>query len=389
MRVLYFDCFSGICGDMALGALVDAGLPLATLQSELAKLKLPGFGIRAERVVKSGFAGTRVHVDTAHDHTHRGLSDIVRIIDGSDMEAEVKSLSTQAFTRLAEAEARVHNKPVDAIYFHEVGALDAIVDIVGAMVGIRQLGIDAVYSSRVHVGSGFVRAAHGEIPVPAPGTLALLEGVPIYSRGIEAELATPTGAAILTTLARGFGDLPLMTVERVGYGVGGHELPIPNMLRVIIGVMETGGYEHDTVVLLETNLDDMNPEHFEYVAERLRAQRALEVYFTPVIMKKSRPATMLSVLAQESNVDSILAILFAETTTLGVRVQRVERRKLAREVRTVRTRFGDIRVKIARHNDKITNIAPEYDDCARIASSLTIPLKDVYDEARRAAQEQG
>ena len=373
---------------MVLGALIDAGLPLETLQGELAKLKLPGFAVRAEKVVKNGFAGTRVFVDTVPEHAHRGLSDIVAIIERSELEDDIKRLGKAAFTRLAEAEAKVHSKPIDQIHFHEVGALDAIVDIVGAMIGIRRLGVDAVYSSRVHVGSGFIRAAHGEIPVPAPGTLALLEGVPIYSRGIEAELTTPTGAAILTTLARAYGDLPLMAVEHVGYGVGGHELPIPNMLRVVIGEMESGRYELDTVLLLETNLDDMNPEHFAYVADRLYAGGALDVYFTPIMMKKSRPATMLSVIAQERDVDSMLSILFTETTTLGVRLQRVERRKVAREMVIVQTRFGELHVKVARHGGKITNIAPEYDDCARIAAELNIPLKDIYDEVRRAAREQ-
>jgi len=385
VRILYFDCFAGISGDMILGALVDAGLSLEQLQAEMAKLKLSGFSIGAEKTMKNGFSGTRVQVDAPEGHVHRGLSDITEIIDRSDLNEKIKKQSKAAFTRLAEVEAGIHHKGINEIHFHEVGALDAIVDIVGAITGVHLLDIDAVHSSKVHLGTGFVKAAHGQIPVPAPATLALLKGVPTYSRGIENELTTPTGAAILTTLATSFGDMPPMTVEKIGYGVGGRDLPIPNMLRVCIGTADNDQYESDTVLLIETNLDNMNPEHFEYVTDRLRADGALDVYMTPIIMKKSRPATMLSVLVPPAVSDKILSIIFDETTTLGVRIQRIARKKLTREFITVQTKFGEVQVKIGKLGKEIKNIAAEYDDCKKIAAEQGIPIKDVYDEIKRAA----
>ncbi len=385
MKILYFDCFAGISGDMVLGALVDAGLKPTDLKAELAKLSLTGWDIRAEKVMKNALSAIRLHVETAEGHVHRGLSDITRIIDNSGLDDKIKKQSKDAFTQLAEVEAAIHNKSVDEIHFHEVGALDAIIDIVGSMTGIHLLGIDKVFSSRVHVGTGFVKAAHGEIPLPAPATMALLRDVPVYSTGIEAELTTPTGAAILTTLAEEYGPLPSMKVESIGYGAGGRDLPIPNLLRVCLGTAEAERYDEDTVQLIETNIDNMNPEFFEFVSERLFTAGALDVWTAPIIMKKSRPAVTLSVLAEENDTAKITDIIFTETTTLGVRSRRVRRQKLQRESIVVPTKYGEIRVKIGKLGDEIKNIAPEYDDCKKAADGHSIPLKDVYDEARRAA----
>jgi uncharacterized protein (TIGR00299 family) protein len=384
MKILYFDCFAGISGDMVLGALVDAGLPVDDLKIELAKLNLSGWDIRAEKVMKNALSATRLHVETAEGHVHRGLSDIARIIDNSGLDDKIKKQSKDAFTRLAAVEASIHNKSVDEIHFHEVGALDAIIDIVGAMIGIHLLGINKVCSSPVHLGTGFVKAAHGKIPVPAPATLALLRDVPVFSDGIEAELTTPTGAAILTTLAGKFGPLPSMKVESIGYGAGSRDLPIPNLLRVCLGTAETEQYDEDTIQLIETNIDNMNPEFFEFVSERLFAAGALDVWTIPITMKKSRPAVLLSALAEKKDSDKITEIIFTETTTLGVRIREVQRKKLQRESVVVKTKYGDIRIKIGKLGDEIKNIAPEYDDCKKAAHQLGIPLKDIYDEARRA-----
>lgn len=365
MNILYFDCFAGISGDMVLGALVDAGVSPDDLRTELAKLHVPGWEIRAERVMKKAISATRLHVETSEGHVHRGLSDIAKIIRDSDLDEHIKNRSIEAFTRLAEVEAAIHNKTVEQIHFHEVGALDAIIDIVGAMIGVHLLGIDKVISSPVHVGTGFVKAAHGEIPVPAPATVALLKGVPIFSRGIEAELATPTGAAILTTLAQEYGPLPSMNITTIGYGAGSRDLPIPNLLRVYRGTAEAGACETDSVQLIETNIDNMNPEFYAHVIERLFTAGALDVWTTPIIMKKSRPAATLSVLVSPADAAKLTDIILTETTTLGVRTREVRRTKLAREVVAVPTKYGDIRVKIGRLGGEIKNIAPEYDDCKK------------------------
>jgi len=387
MKILYFDCFAGIAGDMILGALVDAGLSLDKLRHELGKLHLDGWEISAEKVMKKALSATRLHVETTEAHVHRGLPDITRIISGSILNEQIKKRSITAFARLADVEAAIHNKSVEEIHFHEVGALDAIIDIVGAMIGIHLLGIDRVISSPVHLGTGVVKSAHGELPVPAPATLALLQGVPVYSRGIEAELTTPTGAAILTTLTDEFGPLPLMEVKLIGYGAGSRDLPLPNLLRVCLGTAVAGGYDEDTVRLIETNIDNMNPEFFEYVFERLFAAGALDVWTTPITMKKSRPAAMLSVLAAGTDSAKLTDIILSETTTLGVRTQQVERTKLERESRIVPTRYGNIRVKIGKLGPVIKNISPEYDDCKKAAADHRVPLKDLYDEVRRAAQD--
>ena len=388
MKTLFFDCFSGISGDMILGALIDAGLDIKELESELAKLNVPGYAISAEKTVRNGITGTKFSVNVSDkEQGHRHLKDILGIIDGSTLDDEVKELSKQTFTRLAEVEAGIHGESIESVHFHEVGGLDSIVDIIGAFIGIKKLGIEAVYASKVHLGTGFVNSQHGKIPVPAPATLAMLKGVPVYSIGIRSELTTPTGAAILVTIARAFGDMPQMNVEQIGYGAGSRELEIPNLLRAYIGETESSSYISENLVLIETNIDDMNPQIFDHVSNLLFEKGSLDVFMTPIQMKKNRPATMLSVLTSPEKLDDALSTIFAETTTLGVRINRLERVCLDREFLSVETDYGPIKVKVSRSGDRVLNIAPEYEECRAAALKQGVPLKDVYDEAKRAARE--
>jgi len=384
--IAYLDCFSGISGDMLLGALVDVGLAVEDLRTDLAKLPLEGYEVTAERVVKGGLAGTQVSVKTKREHGHRGLSDIVEIINGSTLPPEVTVRARRVFERLAEAEARVHGRSVEEVHFHEVGAVDAIVDIVGACCGLHRLGLETVYASALPLGGGWVESAHGRLPVPAPATVELLHGVPAYGGPVEAELVTPTGAAIVTTIASKFGPMPSMTVRATGWGAGQRELPHPNLLRVFLGEPTTQPLEQQ-LSLIETNLDNMNPELLGHTMERLLEAGALDVFYTPIMMKKSRPATLVSVLAEPSLVSVLSEVLFRETTTLGIRVTEVSRRCLEREWREVETEWGIVRVKIGRLNGEIVNIAPEYEDCARLARENDVPAKVVHEAARAAAGE--
>ncbi len=388
MKLAYFDCFAGVSGDMILGALVDAGVALGDLKTELDKLKLDGFDLTAKKVVKNGITGTHVEVITEESHAHRHLKDIEEIIDQSDLALDLKDKSKRVFQTLAKAEAKVHNTTPDKIHFHEVGALDAIVDIVGSVIGLSLLGTDIVVASRIHVGTGFVECQHGKIPVPAPATIEILKGAPLFSTGIEAELTTPTGAAILKTLAKGFGPLPAMNVDCTGYGAGSRDLEIPNLLRLVVGTAIGSAYLTDQVILIETNVDDMNPEILGYVTERVMEHGALDVWLTPINMKKNRIGAKLSVLASVADADSLVDIVFAETTTLGVRMQPMERRKLAREVRIVHTRYGDIKTKVSLSDGKVRHASPEYEDCKAVARREGVPLMEVYEEVRRAASEQ-
>ena len=390
MRVAYFDCFSGISGNMILGALLDAGLELEALKEGLAELGLSGYEIEARRVLKRYIAGTLVDVKIQEEGVERHLGDILDILEESSLPGEIKETCGKIFAKLAEAEARVHGLDVEDIHFHEVGGLDAIVDVVGSVVGLALLGVEEVYSSAVHLGTGFVECAHGRLPVPAPATLALVKGAPTYGRDIEAELTTPTGAAIITTLAKEFGRAPLMAVEAIGYGAGHRNLPIPNLLRISIGEAvksKERGYEEDVVTVVEANSDDMNPELYEHVMGKLFEKGALDVFFTPIQMKKNRPAVKLSALVRENELAGVLDAFFEETTTLGVRLYEASRKKLARESIAVDTKYGKIVIKVGKLRDVVRNISPEYEDCRRIASQLDIPLKEVYEETRRAARE--
>ena len=385
MRIAYFDCYSGVCGSMIIGALLDAGLELEWLRDELAKLGVSGYRLRAEKTEKCGISGTEFHVDTDEDVPHRSAAELLRIVDESDLDSDVKESTAAILTAVAQTEAKIHNRSMEEIHLHEVAGIDSIVDVVGSVLGVKKLGIETVYASRIHVGTGFVRCAHGTLPVPAPATLALLQGIPVYSTGIEMELATPTGVAILKILARSFGPFPAMQVDRTGYGAGGRDLEIPNLLRVTLGQSDNRSFERDEVVLVETNLDDMNPELFGHVSDLLWRRGALDVTMTPIYMKKSRPGTLLSVLATPDRTEEIISTLAAETTTLGMRIGRVERRKLARASIDVETKWGKVRVKVSRVGDRVANAAPEYEDCRRIALEHGIPLKDVYDEVKSVA----
>jgi pyridinium-3,5-bisthiocarboxylic acid mononucleotide nickel chelatase len=382
--IAYFDCFSGISGDMTLGALVDGGLPIEVLRSELAKLGLPGYTLSGEKVQRSGLAATKVHVvlDEKEQPT-RHLADISRIINGSSLSSTVKQKSLSIFQRLAEVEAKVHGTTPEKVHFHEVGAVDALVDIVGSVIGIEHLGITEIISSPLNVGSGTVHTSHGKLPVPAPATAELLKGIPLYSSSITFELTTPTGAAIISTLASFFGPLPQMSMDRIAYGAGNKDLPgRPNVLRIMLGKTDPL-YADDTATVIETNIDDMSPQIYDHLIRTLMAQGALDVYLTPIIMKKSRPAVLLSVLTDTAHRDVLLNTIFRETTSIGIRIHEVGRRKLDREVRTVDTRYGKVRIKISRRGSEVLTVTPEYDDCRRIAEEMQVPLRTVLEEAKK------
>jgi uncharacterized protein (TIGR00299 family) protein len=389
MKIAYFDCFAGVSGDMILGALVDAGLELDLLQEELGKLRLDGFRLEAKKVKRCSLTGTKVEVIIEHhQHSHRHLSHILEMINGSSLPAQVQEDCRSIFNHLAEAEAKVHGTSVEHVHFHEVGALDSIVDIVGAAIGLHHLKLDKIYSSPLHLGSGFVMAEHGKLPVPAPGTAELIKGVPTYSTEVEGELTTPTGAAIITTMAKQFGPMPAMRIEKVGYGAGTKEFPsLPNLLRLLLGEKEEG-LEEDTISILESNIDDMNPQFFEVLFERLFQAGALDVYLTPIFMKKSRPATKLTVLCPPEKVDDCNQIVFEETTTFGVRISQAMRKKLFREIKEIKTRYGLVRIKVGRMGDRITDLCPEYEDCKALAKSQKLSVKEIYQEAQRAAYQQ-
>ena len=387
MKIAYFDCFSGVSGDMILGALIDVGLDVGELESELDKLGIPGYKIKAEKTARGSISGTKFGLSVVEQDVERTLAGIFEIVDRSDLDDDVKELSKKTFGELARVEAAIHGKGIEEIHFHEVGGLDSIIDVIGSLIGIKKLGIETTYSSRIHVGTGLLECQHGVLPVPAPATLALLKGIPIYSRGIEVELATPTGVCILKTLSRSFGTMPAITVEKVGYGAGSRELEIPNLLRVCVGESNEREYEKDEVIIIETNIDNVNPELLAYASEMLLKQGVLDVFMTPIFMKKNRPGTMLSVLTTEDKLDEVLSTIFAEIATLGVRIHRLERKKLSREIVSINTRFGATKVKIGKIGNHIKNIAPEYEACREIAVTWGIPLKDVYDEVKEAARE--
>ncbi|MCU0571412.1 MAG: nickel pincer cofactor biosynthesis protein LarC [Syntrophobacteraceae bacterium] len=392
MRTAYFDCFSGASGDMILGAMLDAGLDLETLRCELAKLPIHDFSIEVQPVNRAGIGGSLATVvcGESHHHAHRHLRDLEAIVQGSGLAPVIQEKCLSIFRRLAESEARVHRTSVDAVHFHEVGALDTIVDVVGAVAGLELLGIERICCSPLNVGGGTVRCAHGELPVPAPATAELTKGIPVYSSGLRAELLTPTGAAILTSLAIDFGPLPTMVVERIGYGAGRKELPVPNLLRLLIGESQPGmaGLEHDSVAFLEANIDDMNPELYDFVMERLFGAGALDVTLTPVQMKKNRPATLISAMCPVYKKEDCIQVLLCETTTIGVRWSLSHRLKARREIHEVRTSYGVVRCKVAWGPGEMLNVAPEYEDCVRLARETKIPLKRIMEEARHLAQQE-
>jgi uncharacterized protein (TIGR00299 family) protein len=390
MRTLYFDCFAGISGDMTLGALVAAGASARELKERLALLDLPGYEIEFEKVDRSGIGATRAIVKlTREEHHHRHLSDIRRIIEGSRLGDAIKERALKIFGRLAEAEARVHDVPVENIHFHEVGAVDAIVDVVGACVGFELLGVERFAASALHVGSGTVEMAHGRFPVPPPAVAELLRGAPVYSTDIRGELVTPTGAAILATLCESFGRLPPMRVEATGYGAGTREYEnFPNVLRVMVGeAVERAGAADEELLMLETNVDDVSPQVLGHLLERAFECGALDCFYTQAQMKKNRPGVLVSVLCRPSEREALLELLFDETPTLGVRSYAVSRRALEREAVTVETEFGTIAVKVGRHKGRVVSATPEYEQCREAARARGVPLRVVQDAARAAFNE--
>jgi uncharacterized protein (TIGR00299 family) protein len=437
MRIAYLECFSGISGDMFLGALVDAGVSPRLLAETVSALNL-GAKLEISRVMRSGISATKVdvwvdgakdvpreeywakqkvsaadaahkpdhrhahqhdhshehsHVGTQGQHSHRGLSEIRKIIAAAEISESAKKTAIGMFEALGAAEAKIHDASIESVHFHEVGAVDAMVDIVCAAVGSEALGVDEIVCSTLNVGGGTVQCAHGTFPVPAPATVELLKDAPVYSSGVQAELVTPTGAAIVKTLARRFAAFPEMKIEKSGYGAGSREFPgHPNVLRLVIGegaAKPEAKTNSETITILEANLDDLNPQVFGYVMDRLLEEGALDVFGMPVQMKKNRPGTLLTVLCKPENTSKLAHLIFAETTTLGVRRREEVRQTLARRWEKVRTQWGEVRIKIASMNGTITNYAPEYEDCRRIAGEHHVPLKTVMQEATRIYLLQG
>jgi uncharacterized protein (TIGR00299 family) protein len=389
VKLLYFDCFSGAAGDMILGALLDAGLPFDTLREAIGPLLPSGADLAVDHVLKSGVSATKFRVIGAnatvrseshrHDHHHHHtLAGIHGLIDKSRLSAAAKQRANVLFDRLAETEAAIHQMPVEQVHLHEVGALDSIVDIVGCVFGLDWFRADRIVSSPLNVGGGTVQCAHGVMPVPAPATLRLLQGVPVYSSGHEVELVTPTGALLVSGYADRFGPMPAMTVQVSGYGAGDRDLAgRPNVLRLVIGEGSVDALI-EPLLVLECEIDDMNPQLFGALMDRLQTAGALDVFFTPVQMKKNRPGTLITVLAPPDRREALGSIIFRETTTIGLRWHTAERERLEREVVQVQTPHGSARVKLARRAGAVINAAPEFDDCARLASAAGISVKDAH-----------
>jgi len=397
-RVIYFDCFSGISGDMTLGALIDAGLPLDDLRAALGSLALGDVEVRAQRVLRAGVSATKFSVhEHGHDanehghnhaahHPHRHLAKIFTMIDTSSLSPAARDRAKAMFQRLGEAEAAIHQMPVEKVHLHEVGALDSIIDIVGTVFAMEWAGADRIVCSPLNVGGGMVNSAHGVFPVPAPATLALLGSAPIYSGEIQKEMVTPTGALIATSYATSFGPIPQMTIERVGYGAGERDNPsTPNVLRVLIGEASAAAVGH-RVSVIECEIDDMNPQIFGAAMERLYAAGALEVFYVAVQMKKNRPGTLLTVVAPPEKRAALADVIFRETTTIGIRHSEVERECLRREIVSVETPLGAVRFKIAYRDGRVINAIPEFDDCARLAAAHNVSVKEVQAVALRAYQ---
>jgi hypothetical protein len=428
MRTLYFDCFSGVSGDMLLGALLDLGLPLEDLRRALGSLAIDGYEVSVDRVMRGGIAAAKFRVARAsspggpgssggvpgaaaapgcrdpghpdhhhhhhpdhdhhhehpHDHGHRTLDEIVALIDRSALPPRGRARAIELFRRLAEVEAGIHQMPVERVHLHEVGALDSIVDIVGGVFALDWFAADRIVSSPLNVGSGTVKTAHGILPVPAPATAQLLTGVPIYASGPAMELVTPTGALLVTAFATEYGPLPAMRVDRIGYGAGDRDPEKrANVLRVFLG--ESEGRAHlETVVVIECEIDDMTPQNFGAALERLQAAGALDVYYTPIQMKKNRPGVLVTVLATPASRDALAGVLFRETTTIGLRYQEMARECLDREFLAVETPLGPIRFKIARRHGQVLNASPEFEDCLRLSREHQVPLKDVQALATKA-----
>ena len=392
MKVAYFDCFAGVSGDMIAGALLELGLPLALLEERLAQVGLDGYEVSAGRTQKNHIGATKFDVGVTAPEAARAFNEVRELIETSGLAETAKFDVLAIFARIAVAEAKVHGITLDEVHFHEVGATDAIIDVIAAVTGLDYLGIEKVYASPIATGTGTVVTAHGVLPVPAPATLEILSGIPIYGTQIRAELATPTGAAILAHYATFVAEMPVMRPEKTGYGAGTRDLEIPNVLRVIVGEVSAESAEgfagNEAAVLIETNIDDISAEFISYTMERLLAQGALDVWLTPIQMKKNRPGVMLSALVAVSLQQAAIDTILSETGTLGVRVSKHTRVVAERELLEVETAFGGVSVKIGRHNGRVTSIAPEFDDCRAAAQAHTVPLKEIFAAAMEAARNQ-
>lgn len=383
MAVVYLDCFSGVSGNMLLGGLLDLGLPEEQLRSMLAKLPVGGYEFLCKRVEKHGISAMYVDVKVTKRQHHRHLPDILNIIETSGLPQAVKETASAIFLRLAVAEAKVHNTTMEDIHFHEVGAVDAIVDVVGTAFGLYELGIDTLYASKLHAGAGFVKCDHGLMPVPAPATAELLHGIPWYGGDIKRELVTPTGAAIVSVLSKGFGLIPEGFVsQKIGYGAGTWDLEIPNVLRMLWGNIQAAKKE---LLVIESNIDDMNPQDYAVAMDKLFAAGALDVWLTPVVMKKGRPANTLSVLAASTALDAVARVVLLETTSIGIRFHAVERIIADRSEIMVTTPWGSVKVKISRHEGRVCQITPEYEDCLRLSLASDEPVRIVRQAALAAA----
>ncbi|MBU4175742.1 MAG: nickel pincer cofactor biosynthesis protein LarC [Actinobacteria bacterium] len=388
MTLAYFDCFSGISGDMILGAMVDLGLDLSDLTGALKSLDLEEFHLEVREVASYGLRATKVVITVPESILVRTLNNIRDLIENSPLPNTVKAKSLEIFMRLARAESVVHGKPIDQVHFHEVGAVDSILDIVGAAYGFEALGFTEVLSSPLPLGHGMMKTQHGSIPVPVPAVLELLEGTPTYSSGIPTETVTPTGAAVIKSLATSFGNAPPMVLEKIGYGAGTKDLGVPNLLRIVTG---EPGYllaeSEELACQISTNIDDMNPEFYDYVIERLLGAGAHDVWLTPIQMKKTRPGTIITVLCSPGNAGAFKKILLEETSTFGLRTVSVMKKAIDREVITVDTAWGPVSVKVGRDGNRVTSVSPEFSDCAQIAGEHGVPIKEVFQEAQSLARQ--
>jgi len=379
MKLAYLDCFSGISGDMFLGALIDAGLSFEVLKKTLSTLPLDGYNLEINREKRNGLFGTQfvVRLET-REQGDRGLREIKKIINGGDLSKNVKDKSIEIFESIGREEGNIHNHPLDQVHFHEVGAIDSIIDIVGTVFGIEFLDINSIFASSLPLGSGFVETRHGRIPIPSPATIALLKGIPVYDSGLKHELVTPTGAALVKGLADSFGSLPSMMVDRVGYGVGSRDLPDrPNLLRIIMGREQTQ-QQVETVIMLEANLDDTYPEWLGYLMDRLFQAGALDVVFSPIQMKKNRPGTQIQVMGRPEQMDNLMNILFRESTTLGIRFRYTQRKILKRSQIEIESPWGKMWVKKIMNPDGSSVFQPEYEACRKIAEEKNLPIKEIY-----------
>ena len=384
MKLLYLDCNSGISGDMILGSLLDSGLDIESMRKELAKLPLRDYSISAKKILRNGISSTKFNVEFKDNHPERHIKEIFGIIGKSKLDDKIKETSKRIFSKIADAESKIHNVPREKIHFHEIGAVDSIIDIVGTAIGLKLLGIEEIQCSDIPVGKGYVDFSHGKFPVPAPATLELLKGIPTYQKNIMHELVTPTGAAIISCLSKSFGTMPKMKISSIGYGSGSSQLEIPNILRAIIG--EKAESEEVLVDIIEANIDDMNPQFYDYIMEKLFANKALDVFLQNIQMKKNRPGILLKVISPTEKTDLLAKIILEETTSLGVRISQAKRICIEREFKIIKTKYGNVKVKLGKIGDKIVNVQPEYEECVKIAREKNIPLKMVYAEINNAVK---